>query len=633
MGSVGTLDGLQSAGGSARDPEPGATGAGHVQAARGPLTARRRFADLIATSALLATVGLPLAEMLTRSLMPGLMPGSAALVQHLTLLVAFLGAMLAARDDRLLALATTAFLPARLHKRLRGAAAFVTVTIVGVLAWSAAVLVVSECEVGDTIGESLPIWLVISVLPIALAVIGGHLVWRSSDSWRGRMVAGAGLGAAIWLVATRESLGGAPAWPLLAIIIGAAALGAPLFAVLGGIAAALLLVSGEPTVQILIESYSLTTSPTLAAIPLFTLAGFLLAEGQASSRLLGVFRAWFGWLPGGTAMVTVAVCSFFTVFTGGSGVTILALGGLLFPALRREGYGDRFSLGLLTASGSVGLLLPPALPLILFAVVAELPMEDVFLGGLLPGAMMSAALAALCVRESIRTQVPRAPFHLTTAIRALLDARWELLLPVIVVTSIFSGVATAVESAALTAGVVLGVQWLWKRELTSGQVLRATTECVTVVGGVLLILGMAVGLSSYLVSAQVPMRLVAWTEAHIHSPLVFLLALNIFLLAVGCVMDIFSATVVVVPLILPLGAAYGIHPVHLGIIFVANLELGYLTPPVGLNLFLSSYRFERPMLEVAKASLPMLAVLGAVVLLVTYAPWLTLGILDLVGRR
>ena len=413
----------------------------------------------------------------------------------------------------------------------------------------------------------------------------------------------------------------------------AGALGAPIFAILGGVATLLFLSEGSTPVIVLIKTYTLAVSPTLPAIPLFTLAGFLLAAGQSSERLLRVFRAWVGWAPGGTAVVCAFACSFFTVFTGGSGVTILALGGILFPALIKEGYRERFSLGLLTASGSLGLLLPPALPLIVYAVVAERPIEDMFLGGLLPGILLTSLIAAWGVREGLVSGTSRAPFTIREAFAALAEAKWELGLPIIVLTSIFSGYATPVESAALTAFYALVVQTLVHRDLSfRNDLLPVFTECIAIVGGVLIIMGVAVGLTDYLVGAQIPGRLLEWTEAHVQSQLVFLLGLNVFLLLVGCLMDIFSATIVVVPLIVPIGAAFGIHPVHLGIIFIANLELGYLTPPVGLNLFLASYRFKRPLLEVSRAALPMLAILGFGVLVITYVPWLTTGLLKAFGR-
>jgi tripartite ATP-independent transporter DctM subunit len=390
---------------------------------------------------------------------------------------------------------------------------------------------------------------------------------------------------------------------------------------------------GITPATILIETYSLSVSPTLPAIPLFTLAGFLLAEGHASERLLRVFRALFGWIPGGTAVVCAVLCSFFTVFTGGSGVTILALGGVLFPALLKDGYREKFALGLLTASGSLGLLLPPALPLILYAVVAQIPIEDIFIGGILPGILLTAMVAAWGVREGIVSRAGRYPFRAREAVDATWAAKWELAMPALVLVAMFSGLATAVEAAALTALYALVVQAFVHRDLSIRKdLLRAFTECVTVIGGVLIILGVAQGFTSYLVGAQVPATLVEWVRGHIESRLMFLLVLNVFLLAVGWLMEIFAAIVVVVPLIVPLGAAFGIHPVHLGIIFIANLELGFLTPLVGLNIFLASYRFKRPILEVCVAALPMMAILGIGVLVITYVPWLTTGLLALLGR-
>jgi C4-dicarboxylate transporter DctM subunit len=583
---------------------------------------------------LLAMTLLPLAEIVSRRVLQGGVPGSATIVQHLTLWVAFFGAAIAAREDKLLAIAGTSLLPGGRARRLADVfAGAVTTAIVVVLLWGAIELVASERRAGTVVASFLPAWIAQLILPASLGTIAARVVWHSSANAVGRTIAASGVavGAVVWW--RPELLLGADSWPGLALVLAAAICGAPIFALLGGAAAVLLLSEGSRPAAILIETYALSVSSTLPAIPLFTYAGFLLAEGRSSERLLRVFRAWFGWMPGGTAVVCALLCSFFTVFTGGSGVTILALGGLLYPALRREGYRDRFALGLLTASGSLGLLLPPALPLILYSVVAERPMEDLFIGGIIPGLLMTALMAGLGVREGLATGAARTRFEIREAIAAARAAKWELLIPAVALGSIFSGLATPVESAALVAAYVLVVQTCVTRDLSIRRdLLRVSTECVTVIGGVLTILGMAVGLTSYLVGAQIPMRLLEWTQTYVQSPVVFLLGLNLFLLIVGCLMDIFSATVVVVPLIVPLGAAYGIHPVHLGVIFIANLELGYLTPPVGLNLFLSSYRFRRPMVEVARAALPMLGVLGVGVALITYVPWLTLGLLEMLGR-
>lgn len=598
---------------------------------------RRAFAfieDLIAASAILAMAALPLVEILSRHAFGLAVPGSGPIVQHLVLWVGFLGAAIAARDGKLLALASGTFIP---EGAARDAASILAAAvgsgIATLLAWGAIELVINERQAGTIIGAGIPAWIAQLALVVGFSLVALRLVWRASTAWIGRAVAAVGVVLAVWLLRTPAALAAVPPGLLIGLVVAAGLLGAPIFIILGGAAVLLFMHDGVTPATVLVETYALSTSPTLPAIPLFTLAGFVLAEGQASARLLGVFRAWFGWIPGGTAVVCAVLCSFFTVFTGGSGVTILALGGLLFPALVRDGYSDRFSLGLLTASGSLGLLLPPALPLILYAVVAQLPVEDLFLGGIVPGVMLTTIVALWGVHEGIRSGAGRTRFKFSEAVGAVWVAKWELAMPLVVLAVLFSGLATAVEAAAVTALYAIVGQTLVHRDVSIRRdMLRVLTECVAVVGGVLIILGVAVGLTNYLVDAQVPARLLEWTRGHIDSRFSFLLGLNLFLLVVGCLMDIFSAIVVVVPLIIPLGVVFGVNPVHLGIIFVANLELGYLTPPVGLNLFLASYRFKRPMLEVCRAALPMLAILGIGVLLITYVPWLTLGLLTILGR-
>lgn len=590
--------------------------------------------DLVAACALAAMVLLPLLEIGMRRVAGVGIPAEGPIVQHLVLWVGFLGAAIAARDRKLLGLATGSLLPEGMARRVASiAAAAIAAAMTVLLAAGAVQLVSNEREAATSIGANIPAWVAQLALPAGFALIAIRLVWCADHLWWGRAAAGTGLAVGGVLAQAPTAIEGGSFLPWLGVLIVAAVCGAPIFAILGGAAVLLFMMDGVTPAAVLIETYALNTSATLPAIPLFTLAGFLLAEGQASSRLLHVFRAWFGWIPGGTAVVCALLCSFFTVFTGGSGVTILALGGLLLPALLKDGYAERFSIGLLTASGSLGLLLPPALPLILYGIVAQLPIEDLFVGGILPGLLLTGMIAAWGVRQGLTSSAARTTFDLGQGLRALWAAKWELAMPIVVLVSLFSGWATAIESAALVAFYAFVVQTVIHRDLTSpSAVLRVFVECVTVVGGVLVILGVAVGLTNYLIGAQVPARLLEWTTAHIGSRWTFLLALNLFLLAVGCLMDIFSATVVVAPLLVPLGMAYEIHPVHLGIIFIANLELGYLTPPVGLNLFLASYRFKRPLLDVARASLPMLAILGVGVLVITYVPWLTLGILGSLGR-
>jgi C4-dicarboxylate transporter DctM subunit len=605
--------------------------------------------DVAGSLALLVMALLPIAEIVSRRLFGRGIPASGPVVQHLTLWVGFLGAAIAAREGKLLALATGTFIPQGWWRRTADivAAAFGACTAI-VLAWGGWQMATIEREAGTNIGAGIPTWIAQIVLPISFAIIAVRLVWRSASAgsasgsarlsparsqWLDRSLASLGILAGILFIRAPSLIEAAPLPLGFAIIVAAAVAGTPLFAILGGTAAFLFMREGTTPATILIETYSLSVSPTLPAIPLFTLAGFLLAEGRASERLLRVFRAWFGWIPGGTAVVCAVLCSFFTVFTGGSGVTILALGGVLFPALIKDGYRERFSLGLLTASGSLGLLLPPALPLILYAVVAQIPIEDIFIGGILPGILLTAMVAAWGVREGIVSGAGRYAFRAGEAVASLWAAKWELAMPALVLVAMFSGLATAVEASALTALYALVVQAAIHRDLSLRRdLLRAFTECVTVIGGVLIILGVAVGLTNYLVGAQLPAKLLEWARSHITSRLMFLLVLNLFLVAVGWLMEIFAAIVVVVPLIVPLGAAFGIHPVHLGIIFIANLELGFLTPLVGLNIFLASYRFKRPILEVCVAALPMMGILGIGVLVITYVPWLTTGLLSLLGR-
>jgi len=637
----------------------------------------RLFEDAAASLALFGMVVLPIAEIVFRRAFGRGIPGSGPIVQHLTLWVGFLGAAIAAREGKLLALATGTFIPQGIVRRAADmlAAAFGACAAV-VLAWGGEQMVAIERESATTIGAGIPAWIAQLVLPAAFVLIAVRLVWRtgiagaaglhappaasesepgvdavvlsaqpsalasgalvrggSRPAWIDRSLAALGMAAGIAFILRPSLVQGRLLWPGFVVIVAAAVAGTPLFAILGGTAAFLFMRDGVTPATILIKTYSLSVSPTLPAIPLFTLAGFLLAEGHASDRLLRVFRAFFGWIPGGTAVVCAVLCSFFTVFTGGSGVTILALGGVLFPALLRDGYREKFALGLLTTSGSLGLLLPPALPLILYAVVAQIPIEDIFIGGILPGILLTSLIAAWGVREGIVSDAGRYPFSTHEALASLWAAKWELAMPALVLVAMFSGLATAVEAAALTALYALAVQTLVHRDLSLRRdLVRSFSECVTVIGGVLIILGVAVGLTDYLVDAQVPARLLDWARTNITSRFTFLLVLNLFLLAVGWLMEIWAAIVVVVPLIVPLGAAFGIHPVHLGIIFIANLELGFLTPLVGINIFLASYRFKRPVLEVCAAALPTMAILGIGVLIITYVPWLTTGLLSVISR-
>jgi len=596
-----------------------------------------RAENLIATLALGGIMLLPLAEIAMRAVVSTGIPGSAPFTLNLTLWVGLLGAAIAAREGKLLTLATGEFLPkGQVSDMAHVVGGGVGAAIAMMFAVGGVALVLTERAAGDTIAVGVPVWVSTIAFPVGFTLIALRLALRASPHWSGRTVASLGLALGFLAAYHYEFFEGRALLPWIVAILVAGVLGAPIFTLLGGIAMVAFFTDGSRPIVPLIKAYEELTSPSanLAAIPLFTLTGFLLAEGKSSERLLRALRALFGWAPGGTAVAAATLCAFFTLFTGGSGVTILALGGLLLPALLKEGYRERFAIGLLTASGSLGLLFPLSVPLILYGIVAQnVAIEDLFIGGLLPGILLLALLAALGVREAIRSGVKHAPFRIAEVGAGLWEAKWEMLLPVVVLWSLLGGYATTSESAAIAALYALIVQRFIHRDLASfKEVVRVAGDCVALVGGVLIILSVAVGLTNYLVNAQVPTQLIEWTQAHIESKALFLLALNVFLLLVGTVMDIFSAIVVVVPLTLPLADAYGIGYVHLGVIFIANLELGYLHPPLGLNLLLASYRFKKSVLEVTWATLPMLGILAVGVLLITYVPWLTEGLLRWMGR-
>jgi C4-dicarboxylate transporter, DctM subunit len=403
-----------------------------------------------------------------------------------------------------------------------------------------------------------------------------------------------------------------------------ALLGAPLFAIIGWIALAAYEAQGIDAAALAIELYRMASQPVLVAIPLFTFAGFLLAESEAPRRIVRLSRAALAGLPGGLALVTLVACALFTAFTGASGVTIVALGGLLYPILLQEGYPRRFSLGLMTTSGSLGLLFPPSLPLILYGLVAGVSVDSLFRAGLLPGLLILGILGLYAVRVARREQVARPAFRWAELRAALRESVWELPLPPLVLGLIYGGVVTAPEAAAVTAAYAFIVLVIVRREIPLRRLARITAESQLLVGAILLILGVALGLTNTLVDAQVPQRLLEWMQDWLPNRFAFLLALNLFLLAVGAMMDIFSAIIIVVPLIVPVAESFGVDPVHLGIIFLTNLEIGYMTPPVGLNLFIASFRFGRPVLELYRASLVYLGLLLLALLLITWWPQLSL---------
>ena len=430
-------------------------------------------------------------------------------------------------------------------------------------------------------------------------------------------------------------------WLGIIILLIVAALGAPLFSVLLG--ASLLgfygLYDGELDVVlsiIPIELYRIVDTPLLVALPLFTFSGYLLSEANTSTRLVNLMQSLFGWLPSGLAIVAFIACAVFTALTGASGVTIVALGALLLPALKQAGFADKFSLGLVTTSGSLGLLLVPSVPLILYGVIAQqlnvgepFTVVELFVAGVAPLCLMLSLLIGWTLWHHRGGKIPRISFTLEKLSSALWDARWELPLPFVVLGGVFGGYFAISEAAAVTAAYVVLAEVVLYREVAWRQLSRVAVESMVMVGGILLILGIALGFTNFLVDAEAPQQLLAFMNRYIEDPLSFLILLNVLLLILGAMLDIFSALVIMVPLLLPVAVGYGVHPVHLGIIFLANMQIGYFTPPVGMNLFIASYRFKKPLTELYSATLPFLLVLLLALMLITYFPLLSLWHLDI----
>jgi C4-dicarboxylate transporter, DctM subunit len=590
--------------------------------------------DLVVSLALAAMVLIPLVDIVLRRAFQTGIYGSTAIIQHLCLAVGMLGGAIAARENRLLALSTlVGLLKGRWKEFATVLANAIAAAVTGFLCVASMQFVLAEKGGGETLAYGIPAWIFQALLPIGFGLVALRLVWGSDRAWAGRIAATMLAVAAAWMCAESGISPEEMILPALAALLVATIIGVPVFVTLGGAALILFWGMGVPIASIPVDHYRQVTNPSLPAIPLFTLAGYFLAEGGASRRLIRVFQALVGPFRGGPAIVTALVCAFFTSFTGASGVTILALGGLLFPVLIAARYSEDNALGLLTGAGSLGLLFPPCLPLILYAIVARIPIDQIFLAGILPGFLMVVLTAWLGIHQGTRERAARPPLDWGEACRALWEAKWEPSLPVVALVGIFGGFATVVEASALTAFYAFAVETFVYRDLkVKGDVVRVLTECSLLVGGVLLILGVALGLTDYLVIAQVPAHAVAWVTAAIHTKWIFLLLLNLFLLVIGCLMDIYSAIVIQVPLLVPIAAAFHVNPVHLGIIFLANMELGYMTPPVGLNLFLSSYRFNKPLGKVMRATIPLAGVMLCAVLLITYFPWLTTALPGWLGR-
>jgi tripartite ATP-independent transporter DctM subunit len=613
--------------------------------------------DAIVATALLVMALIPVVEWVGRAWFSAGIPGATDYLQHFTLWIGFLGAMLATREGKHLKIAAAInWLPLSVRPVVDCLVASVSAAVCAALFGASLQLVVAEApglphwmadiipdfiqrwlepfglfESGGLtrVGGWIPIWVAEAVMPFGFAVMALRFVLRASERVWVRALVGLSLASTMLLPILSSNWASQLVLPGIILLGVAAVLGAPIFILLGGTALLLFWGDGVTVAAIPAETYRIVASPIFPTIPLFTLAGFTLSEGQASERLVRVFRALFGWIPGGLAVAATLLCAFFTTFTGASGVTILALAGLLLPVLLKSGFGENFSVGLLTSTGSLGLLLPPSLVVILYGVIAQVPIIDMFKAGLLPGMLLIAPICLACMWQGFKSGAGRAPFSLGEAAAAIWTAKWEVAMPVVVLVVIFSGFCTLVEAAAVLAVYAMIVETLIYGDLNMRGLLTMLVKCATLVGGVLIILGVAMGLTSYLIDAQIPMHAAAWGIKHLHTRWLFLLALNGGLILVGCLMDIYAALVVVTPLILPMAESFGVHPAHLGIIFLANLQLGYLTPPVGMNLFLASFRFEKPLASVSRNALPFLLMMAAVVLLITYVPWLTVGILEL----
>ena len=585
--------------------------------------------DTLAVVIFAAMTLLPVIEATTRLFSTNGIPASQVLVQHFTLWIGFLGAILATRQNKLLALTREPLFDEAEKPHLGKWIAKVTTFLVLVaLTWGSWELLKIEMQYPIDIAPNIPRWVAQLIMPVGFGLMAIQVYVKSYKKHIHR-ISLIVVGVLFSLSAITDAIFDVlpVIWIGVFIILFALLNGAPIFVGLGGAAILFFWADYTPISAIPTETYRIVVSPTLPTIPLFTLAGYLLAESKASERLVKVFKELFGWIPGGTPVVIVILCGFFTALTGGSGVTILALGGILLPLLIKEGYSRSFSIGLITVSGSLGLLFPPSLPAIIYGVTAGVSVKSIFIAGLIPGIILLVMMSIWAIIQGKKEKIPSKPFNIKKAFQVCLKTKWELAIPFLILFGVFGGFTTLVETAALTVSYIFFVEVYVYNDIDLKTLPRIIIDCATLIGGVLIILGVAMGLTSYLIDAQIPILILSWAKGALASKYSFLLMLNIFLLLVGCLMDIFSAIIVIVPLIAPLGVYFGVDPVHLAIIFIANLELGFLTPPVGMNLFLAAYRFDEDMPKIYQATLPFFLVRLLAVGLITYIPVLTLGLL------
>jgi tripartite ATP-independent transporter DctM subunit len=586
---------------------------------------------------------LPVAEVIARRMFHTGVPASSGLLVQLLLAVGILSGMLATKKAEHLSISLMQYVPAESpFKEFCGVLSGLLCTFVTVIiAWTSLSFI--KIGLSSRLIGFIPERVAALVLPIGYAVIAFRFARLTPvRGWArllpvlafilGTLAAFPSIAKFIWdfnipdpvydLIDVFYDLAYYGKVPAIIILIFAAFTGTPLFAVIGGLALVLLQAAGAAMEIVVSQIYTALTKSSIIAIPLFTVTGFLLSESKAGERLVKTFRNLFGWLPGGLIIVTVIICAFFTSFTGASGVTILALGGILYSILSEYAqYPDKFSIGLLTSVGSIGLLFPPSLPIILVGATSQTNIIHMFAGGILPGIILVASVIIFGIITSIKIRIPREPFDLKNSLRSLKDSAFEILLPVFLIAGYFSGFFSLVEIGAIAVVYIFIVEVVIHREIRISSLPQVLLKAIPIIGGVLSILALSQALSYYIVDTRVPENLARWMISAIRSKYVFLLLLNLSLLIVGCLMDIFSAILIVLPLVLPLGQAYGIDPVHLGIIFITNLEVGFLTPPIGLNLFLATYRFKKPFVQICRYVLPFLFIQMVVVIFVTYVPW------------
>ena len=588
-----------------------------------------RVIDWLCLSLFFVLITFPIFQILSRYINFFSIPASQEIVQHMTLWIGFVGAVIAARSNKLLSIVREPVFKSL--KKVSWSQFFVhifSLSVVFVLSVSYLKMIQIGFQYPDFIAPYIPTWLAQSIIPFGLILIWYQMILTSSENFKYRLFVSTfstipTLVLYFWQFPLANPI---ILWSLVIISIVLVAFGLPIFILLASLAIFFFL--SEPSdwatnydlISTISDSaYRIVVSPTLAAIPIFTLAGYVLAESNISDRLIKFFKKTLGWLPGSTVLIVVILCTFFTALTGGSGVTILALGAILYPILVHDGYSKRFSLGIITTAGSLGLLFPPSLPAIIYSVTAGINPLELFKQALIP------AIFLLCIMFFYGLyMLPKnkkiEKFNSKNAYNSAKVAKWELAIPLLIVLSLFSGFATLVESAALLVLYVLTIELYIFKDIAVKDLPKIIIDCSTLVGGVLIILGFAMGFTGYLVDAQIPLKILNFVQGTISSKIIFLLALNILLLIIGCLMDVFSAIIVVVPLIAPLATYFGIDPFHLAIIFIANLELGYITPPVGMNLYLSSYRFEKDMSTIYAATLPFFFIRLIGVIFITYIP-------------